>query len=604
MDLSKYSVVFCDSIDALNELYDNGLSADARVLTSSPALMRLNNDNISHIEARWTNDEMRIFQNTTNDFIKKVFDFALESVDREFALVASHSMVRFNKLIFKAACLNKNDLTHKRLIVKIDSTDDSRGRYLNSPWEKLLVKSKNFDIYLYKTYRKWDSLSTRGVSYFKRLYLAGFETAVYRVAMSKYFHLIQSKLFRNTNKKVLIPNENELLIETAFNMFISGIQLKKISIELNQKKTKNADLNKPLPNGVKNILMKRLKLWVIPELADICIEIFETDFQESLGTVEIYKKLWKKEISYPDYTNTVLFINAPSTLSGIALTSVCRGKNIPIVGFQHGVTKEICATHDEMMIGYESNYSDMVVSYNEYATIASNESDFAFGSSVTVGMSKRHQRMKSSSIFMSHEYPIVYVSTNLYKGNIGLFGTYLTDYGRSLNEQNLISDVLSKIPHKILYKAYPEHYQRYLDDDPILLSIKDTKNIEIYTKKIDMRYLVASHRVFITSKATSTLGWLVMSGKPVIFINWEDNMPLTKEAYILIKNGLFLFDGNSKESMNELRLFLSTPINKIEFLWQKKSSDRKIMIKKLFSSNSFESGKRAASIIKEKYITN
>jgi len=567
--------------------------------------MYLGNKNIRHIESRWSVEEMKFFQNSTKNFIKEVFDLSSANIDRDFALVMSHTMVRFNRLIFKAACLKKIDLTDKRLFVELDSSNDVRGEFLNSPWGELLFKSKNIDTYKYPLKAKWVSSTTKGVPFLKRLYIAGIETIFFRIATLKYFEVIQHKIFqffKNKNMQVLIPNENELLIETSYNMLKSGVMLKKISVNIDNQATNNFDNQISPPKEVINLLRSRLNLWVIPELIDVCLEVFDKELYKSLNEARMYKKLWSKELNFSSKMKSVLFINAPSTLNGIALTSICRKKNIPVVAFQHGVTKEICKTHGEMMIGYESNYSDLVISYNDLASEASNKSYYAIGPSVSVGMSNRHLRMKSTNWFQSNDSPIVYVSTNLYKGNIGLFGTYLTDYHRSVNELNLISEVFLKVPHKILYKTYPENYQRYADGDPIVESINKTNNIELFNNKTDMRYSVSKYRIFITSKATSTLGWLVMTGKPVIFINWDDNMPLTDEAYKLIKKGLFLFDGNAIDSMNSLKIFLSKPIEEIESLWAKKNIFRQEMITQLFSSYRNNSGSRAASIIKEKFF--
>jgi hypothetical protein len=607
MDLSQYSTVFCDSKQALEKLYQDGLPRQATIWTSSPALLQEDNKHIKHIEARWTVEEMRAFQNSTEGFIKQVFDSAIENFDRDYALTIAHTMVRFNRIIFKAACLTSADLVERRLFVELDSLGDSRGRFLNAPWKDLLGKSKNFSIYKYNLKTNWSSLTVKGVPLFKRLYIAGLETVFFRIATGKYVGLFQKILFdifKYKKRQVLMPNENELLIETSSNLFKSGVILKKISVYMNDKDVMKSNICSPPPIAVIDLLRSRLKLWVVPELIDICLDIFRKEFQQSLNEVLNYKKLWINKLNFPKDMKSVLFINAPSTLSGIALTSECRKKKIPVVGFQHGVTKEICKTHGEMMIGYETNYSDLVVSYNDFSSEVSNKSFFSIGSSISVGMSNRHLRMRSGQWGDGIQAlePIVYVSTNLYKGNIGLFGTYLTDYHRSINEIKLISEVFAHIPHKVLYKTYPEHYRRYADEDPVIGEVLSSKNIELFGQKTDMRYSVSKYRVFVTSKATSTLGWLVMSGKPVVFINWSDNMPLTDEAYKLIKKGLFLFDGSSKDAFKSMMVFLSKPIEEIERLWEEKSNYREDMIKHLFSSHQSNAGKRAASLIKKNFF--
>jgi hypothetical protein len=199
------------------------------------------------------------------------------------------------------------------------------------------------------------------------------------------------------------------------------------------------------------------------------------------------------------------------------------------------------------------------------------------------------------------DFPIVYVSTNLYKGNIAWFGTYLTDYHRAKKEQLFVISVLSKLPHKVRYKAYPMDNKRFPDRDPVFDDIDCLENIQLFDQKIDMRYLLDDHRVLITSMATSTIGWLVMSGKPVVFINWKNNSPLTKDAHRYFSDGLFLFDDDDDFHHN-LFVFLSQPIEEIERLYDLKKDARSVMINRFFSSYPSGAGKRAATMIKKEYF--
>jgi hypothetical protein len=178
-----------------------------------------------------------------------------------------------------------------------------------------------------------------------------------------------------------------------------------------------------------------------------------------------------------------------------------------------------------------------------------------------------------------------------------------TDYRKARYEQKLITEVLSKLPHKVRYKTYPEDNRRYADVDPVLDDVKRADNMELFSKKIDMRYLISEHRILVTTCATSTLGWPVMSGKPVVFINQKKNMPLTREAYASLSKGLFVFNDNDENFYRDLREFLSQPLDKIEILWQKKKSARKHMIRDYFSEYvSGGAGKRAAQIILGEYL--
>ena len=127
-------------------------------------------------------------------------------------------------------------------------------------------------------------------------------------------------------------------------------------------------------------------------------------------------------------------------------------------------------------------------------------------------------------------------------------------------------------------------------------------NIILFDKKIDMRYLIANNRIIITSGATSTLSWLVMSGKPVVFINRREKSPLSDDAYYNLSKGLFIFNDDEDNFHINLKLFLSQPLSEIERLWQEKKVFRENIIREYFSLYSGGAGERAAKVILKEYL--
>jgi hypothetical protein len=248
-------------------------------------------------------------------------------------------------------------------------------------------------------------------------------------------------------------------------------------------------------------------------------------------------------------------------------------------------------------VTYEINSSDYYIAYNQLSAKAAKKSYFSIGDTFVSGISNRHLRMRSFTYRRLHEPFIAYVSTNTYKGNFGLMVTWLTDFDIAKNEKEIINNVLCKLPHKVLYKTYPEENRRFPDNNPVIGELKGKKNIELFNKTVDMRFFVWKYKIFITSRATSTLGWLVLSGKPVIFINWVNDKPITKGACESFSKGLFLFNSNEKDFYQELCNFLSKPIEEIESLYKKKKNSRERMIKEYFSEYDYGAGKRVSNMI-------
>ena len=161
---------------------------------------------------------------------------------------------------------------------------------------------------------------------------------------------------------------------------------------------------------------------------------------------------------------------------------------------------------------------NIVFSYNHKIVNVEKSNYFDNADHYVVGMPMRLIRMKNlHTADDKYTYPIVFISTNLY--HMGFSISSNTDYRNAIYEYKIIDRVLSKLPHKVCYKTYPEDNRRYADIDPIIRHVDSADNIDLFSEKIDMRYLVSKYKILITTCATSTLGWPVMSGKPVVFIN-------------------------------------------------------------------------------------
>ena len=332
------------------------------------------------------------------------------------------------------------------------------------------------------------------------------------------------------------------------------------------------------------------------------VNIYRNNIKSQFKDYHKNKERWRAVLKKENINKKVLLTNAPANINLAPLTELCSENKIPVVSAQHGVTKEICSMLGESKQMYEINYSDIHLAYNIESASASDKVIYSRGRSFVVGMSKRHRRMQLNTgiknILNSKKTPdIVYISTNLYRGNFGLLGTHMNDYSLAIAERDIVLKVLAKIPHKVRYKTYPEDTRRYSDNDPIFNIAKGIKNVELYENKVDMRYLIHEHNIIVTSGATSTLGWPIMSGKPIVFINRNNKMSLTNDSHKAFSEALFLFDDYSDSFFEDLVVFLSQPLSDIYELWHAKEKARKEMIKKYFSGYGANAGKHASEII-------
>ena len=108
------------------------------------------------------------------------------------------------------------------------------------------------------------------------------------------------------------------------------------------------------------------------------------------------------------------------------------------------------------------------------------------GKSIAVGLPKRY--FKAVHLKKQHSQfncPIVFVSTNLYGGNMGSVINYINDEEKSYQEVEYLK-VFNAIPHKVMYKTYPTFNRRYSDIDPVFKLASQMNNITVFEKLTDM----------------------------------------------------------------------------------------------------------------------
>ena len=598
---SKYNTVFCDSLRALDWTYQHGLPKSADIKSSSPAMLWNKKKNIHNVESRWTIEELEKFQSTIQKLTKDIFDESIKvtGVERELALAISQATYRFQKTLYKAACLEESDFTEPRLFIYVDGMTGPAGNMMNSPWNQLLAGNSLFSMVKYTLKNdEWNMLTTEGVSYWKRFKVAGYETIIYRLAI-KLMKNIPKWMFK---KEVLMPNENELNIEIASSLVRHGVRVSKIELgPLPEKKDIVLDkIFAEIYESVSPIMLKRVKKWVTPSAVEITMLQFKRHIAEQFKQFKLLAKAWEKTLINNDTIKQAVLVNALGNTKGCALAYVCRKNNIPMLSSQHGVTVEISKAHGILHVILGNSIADVMFAYNSKIIEVEEKSYFDNAIHYSVGMPFRLISMKHSKTMDKSAPPIVYISTNLY--HMGFSLSSETDYGNARIEQKLILEVLRKLPYKVRYKTYPEDNRRYADIDPVLKDVREADNIELFSKKIDMRYLVSEHSILVTTCATSTLGWLVMSGKPTVFINQKNNNPLTDEAYKSLSKGIFVFDADEQDFHKNISDFLSQPIDKIERLWQEKEGAREEMLREYFSAYNGGAGKRSAKIILNEYF--
>ena len=243
-----------------------------------------------------------------------------------------------------------------------------------------------------------------------------------------------------------------------------------------------------------------------------------------------------------------------------------------MVLFQHGLDKEITHRLEKQKICDENVLSNTVICYNKYQKNCLKNNPFAVKNSESIvgGCPKEYFNYSKKK----YKYDsILYVSSFLPRGYIQNIFDNVGDYENTKKEITFINEILSKTNKHITYKTYPSI--RYADTDLIKKEVNKHINLRLFDTNIDGRYFYSKYRAIITSKATSTLGWVIASNRPVIYIDPQNkDYRIHKNLRTIFKNSLFFFDSRENNWDKKLLEFLKKPIDDIENLYLNKNREK------------------------------
>jgi len=584
-----HKIAFCDSLEAIEIAKKSGLPEDCLIKTSSPAVLLDKAHKTVQVDSHWDLNKFKRLDSSVYSFVNKVYkETSLHPDIASFAHAIARFSFNFPLFIYKASCIEKDDLLEKRIIIEIEHTN----KKINAPWKILLANNRNAEYIKIKCNANNDTLEASKIPFFDRVRIGGLESIFYKLSTSS-FSMLPNFFFKGD---IFVSKGNELITEVCFELIKKRYRIREIKPVKFEVKVLDDEFEN-IKKVLNKIIDEFIKTQVITELVDVCRDYYFQELKDFLDSFVSLKFGWRETLIKTPVSNNIIFNNSPSSIQGISLFESSRDNDL-IISAQHGVTDEISKTAKKGMVAMEVNASDLFLAYNEEEVIASNKSAFKKGKSVAVGMSIKHLRMSQNYSFFESTCPIVYVATDLYRGNNG-HGGRLTDFDKAQSEIAFIENVLAKLPHKVLYKPYPEQNVRYPDINPIFDAVDKTKNIDLYEKKVDMRYLIMRHKVIITSSATSTVSWPMLSLKPMIFINSQKRAPLNKEAYASFKKGVFMFDEEHPDFYRKILELLTLPISEIEYLSNKMSFERNKTIKSFFTKYNGGAGKRSLRLLEK-----
>jgi len=592
--LEAFDTVFCDSSEALRTMRHDGLPCDATVRTASPWLLQNGCDafRIEPLERRIAGEPLRRFKAEIKPLAVDLYDICRSfEASAPYARSIARASVLFQKVLVKIACLDEEDFTDARLHVRLATGDERHDRMLNAPWDSVLAGNPRYQTVTARITAA-PALDLAASNRLRRWMHQGGEYLGYRAGLiaSRY---LQALPWRGT---AFILRENELLFETAFHLWRRGVRLEKLHYgEL-------SDIDAPLLTpACANLLGDRLegflKRHLCPAALPVARALALKDMEGHAIRQRASHQRWSGVLacglrqSHP----AVILTNYPGMPEEMGLFTAAEACGVPVVGFQHGVSRELNAVHGDA--GVENSAAHLTLVYNDVAKEASDGTQFAHWPTVAVGYPQVGRRLaRLPAIAFVRTEPILFVSTNVYRGNTHMVTGTWTDAQTAAFETTLIQKVLQDLPHRVTYKAYP-YLGRYADPDPALQAAEAADNLTIITRNEDMRYLIGSAQVVVTCRASSTTGWCLMSHRPFVFIDVPDQMPLSSAARAALERAAFVFSVDDPEMTSRLRAFLSRPLREIEREWQDKALARREVIRQFIDANTPCAGRAAAEYL-------
>ncbi len=569
--LRRFKVAFCDSLEALREARALGLPVDARILTNAPPLVLSGDSAIETLRTRASADSWQRYWGNHRDFQlqlqQTIVSGCAADLSTALAPIALRGFLWVHRALYSASCIQEADLSEPRLVIEPAFTQRSLFERFGSFWGELLSQNSDLLVWRYPVQFTTERALSGGdpPDVVSRLQVGSWRKLVYRAALAIGGHL-PSGYGRGT---IAIIGENELLRDSAAALFLRGFKITRLKLPRVSEGKATIGLPASLLAELEALISRRWATLIPDALAKALGHLWIDRVAADWAT---YSTLLPQVLGLLPAGTRAVITNYPKGAEAIAVATALERNGIPFVSFQHGVAREISASHELMETNLETTVSGRFVGYNQRATAISSEQKFAKmpRRAITAGLSTDHRSVSRARSSQTAD-PALFVSTALYRGYRQLRFDTMTDTDVACDELALV-DCLDRLPHRVAYKPYPA--LRYVDSDPVIERVRRAGNLTLVGTNLDLRYIIGSYRLIITSRATSTIAWCLLSSKPVIYIDTIDSYRMRPAAQAALRAGGLVIDQQDTDWMTQLIAMTSQPLDVIEQLWHQRKSER------------------------------
>jgi hypothetical protein len=595
--LADREVAVVESAAALEFAYALGLPADAEVSSDAPALV------LAGAARAVEGGEGNPIGGIT-EAIAEACQAAMPS-DGELARFLpcmSMAAARMQSFAAKASRIDPALFRRRLVVVGVETGDPVLDRRLNGHWDAIFEEHPD------RIYVKTRIVPPKPPSPRRSLLDLWMRvgmwpgTRIVEAAATAFWRQAPLWAIRNP---VLVLSRNEFVRETVTALSLRGRPI----LELPRPRQLDDAARREVEALVRDVFASGRSR--IAEVAETFLPAFavrpflremERSFVALAADQETARWHWTRVLATEPYARAqVALANVPRNGEELGFLPAARAAGIPLVCFQHGVSREWNSTASNVRCISENALADLFLCFNERCADIAGRNPFAIGETRAVGLPSDLWRVGSRRPPRPGAPPIIYASTGVYGGSVNIDrGAGMSDPQIAAFEIGILRDVLAKLPHRVLYKTYSAI--RYADVDPLVVAASGVPNVTLFDRDFDLRFLLPDARVIVTSRATSTLSWCLMSEKPLVFIDIPDALPLDAEARRQLEPGIFLFDAGAAGFAENLRAFLSKPIAEIERLYAARRSARLLARDALVQTGGPGAGTRAAKLLIGRYL--
>ena len=573
--------LFCDSELVFNSLVEKGvITPDLPVFTRSFVLA-----NNAAINSVYLDDRLSIRERQKFKLAILVTEKKLIARLKKSSIPVSETFIflqlfnSFQNDILDAMLLDKDAGFAGNTLIAVPKTGIPQiDEVLRPSWIDWVSGRKNVSL-IDVTVPYHNERAPRGevnTSITDRLKLGGPEAILWKISQQRWLPVWPSK-----KGKIGVVGQTELARDAVASCLLNGFKPVFINKPKLDAGSMVADLKtaQMIIDACHSIILDRLSAISTQFLKDRAVTILQERLATQIGQYNFLRKAWSQQLAL--YSDLECIISGYSKgPSAMAMADACQASGIKIAAFQHGITREILSDADERRVLYETSFCDLFFTMNPMAAKITKDL-CVIKSPETISKNWPSPFKRISKKPSNNGKSILYVSTNLYSGHKPNRVPPASDGALCAFEQALVEDVFGSSDKTIDYKPYPAI--RQLDADPVIAAVKAQSNMSVIGTHEDLRYLLDRYEMFITSKATSTVSWIVATGKPLLFIDHYCDARLSDEARQAFAAAFFLFDQSAKNFENSLKDFLQQSMADIHQQWQAKSLQRSAIIAQFFS---------------------